>query len=259
MIIKLPAWLAAALCLPLLSAAAAAGIFDQVTVRRLENGMPVILMENHKAPVVTFQVWYRTGARHDAWGKTGLAHVFEHMMFKGTQTVSGAEFSRIIQENGGQYNAFTAYDYAGYYATTTAERISIIMDLEADRMQNLVLSADAFETERHVVMEERRLRVDDNPQALLAERLNAAAFLATPYHWPVIGWMNDLERLSVEDARDYHRTYYNPSNAFIVAVGDFDTGELFRKVAAAFGHIPAGEKPPHFNYREPPQAGERVV
>ncbi|KJS32499.1 MAG: peptidase M16 [Desulfatitalea sp. BRH_c12] len=237
----------------------AAAMFEQVTMRQLDNGMPVILMENHKAPVVTFQVWYRTGSRHDAWGKTGLAHVFEHMMFKGTPKVSGEAFTRTIQENGGQYNAFTAHDFSGYYATMAADRIGIVIDLEADRMQNLVLAEQAFQTEKNVVMEERRLRVVDNPQALLSEQMNATAFQTTPYHWPVIGWMDDLERLTVEDARHYYRSYYQPGNAFIVVVGDFDSARMFETVAAAFGKIPTGEKPTLFNFREPPQVGERRV
>lgn len=247
--------IAFAICSPV----SAAELFEDVVVRPLDNGMPVILMENHKAPVVTFQVWYRTGSRHDPWGKTGLAHVFEHMMFKGTEKVSGAEFTRIIHEAGGEYNAFTSYDFAGYYATMSADRIGIVMDLEADRMQNLVLSEDDFETEKQVVMEERRLRVEDQPQAFLAEQMNATAFKAVPYHWPVIGWMSDLERMTVADARRYYRTYYRPSNAFIVVVGDFDTDDMFRQVAAVFGDIPAGEQPAYHEYREPPQTGERRV
>jgi zinc protease len=257
--IKYMCRLMVALCVPMLPITAAAGIFDDVVVRHLDNGMKVILMENHKAPVITFHVWYRTGARHDPWGKTGLAHVFEHMMFKGTKKISGAEFARIIQENGGQFNAFTSYDFAGYYATISADQVSIIMELEADRMQNLLMSSEDFRSERNVVMEERRLRVEDNPQALLAEQLNAAAFQATPYHWPVIGWMDDLKRLTLEDARLYYKTYYIPNNAFIVAVGDFDSEEIFQKVATVFGRIPAGEKPLHLDYSEPPQKGERVV
>jgi zinc protease len=252
-------WPAMMLAIWLYGSVSMADLFEAVEVRRLDNGMPVILMENTRAPVVTFQVWYRTGARHDPMGKTGLAHLLEHMMFKGTPTVGGDTFTRIIHENGGEYNAFTSHDFAGYYATMAADRIALVLELEADRMRNLVLAENEFETEKQVVMEERRQRVEDNPQGLAVERLRAAAFLSSPYGRPVIGWMDDLSRLTVEDARQYYDTYYTPANAFIVVVGDFDTERMFQQVAAAFGGIPAGEPPDRYVYREPPQTGERRV
>jgi len=191
--------------------------------------------------------------------RRGLSHLLEHMMFKGTPTVTGEAFTRIIHENGGEYNAFTSHDFAGYYATMAADRISYALDLEADRMRNLVQAENEFETEKQVVMEERRLRVEDNPQGLLAEQLRSAAFQVSPYRRPVIGWMDDLKRLTVEDARIYYDTYYVPSNAFIVAVGDFDTSRMFNQVAAAFGNLPSGESPHHYAYQEPRQTGERRV
>jgi hypothetical protein len=213
--------------------------------------MPVILMENHAG-----RRWslFRSGTvpdRATTLGKTGLAHLLEHMMFKGTPSVGGEAFTRIIHENGGEYNAFTSHDFAGYYATMAADRISVVIELEADRMRNLVLEENEFETEKQVVMEERRLRVEDNPQGLLAEQLRCRGFQVSPYRRPVIGWMDDLKRLTVEDARQYYDTYYTPSNAFIVVVGDFDTERMFNQVAAAFGGIPSGEPPHHYVYRNP--------
>ncbi len=239
--------------------AQAADVFDQVLMKRLQNGMPVILLENHKAPVVTFQVWYRAGSRNDPWGKTGLAHVIEHMMFKGTSKVSGEQFTRMIQGNGGNYNAFTTQDYAAYFETMAAAKIGIALDLEMDRMQHLVLRPNEFETEKQVVMEERRMRVIDRPQAFTSEQLRAAAFQAQTYHWPVIGWTQDLQRMTVEDARRHYQQYYKPANAFIVAVGDFDAQEFLSQVEKSFGTVPAGEAPEHYRYHDPPQTGERQV
>jgi len=247
------------LFLALPASAPGAELFTDVTETRLENGLKLILLENHTAPVITFQVWYHAGARREAWGKTGLAHVFEHMMFKGTKNYSGEEFTRIIQSNGGNYNAFTAHDFAGYYENLGADRVEIAIELEADRMRNVVMQPDEFKTEVNVVMEERRTRVDDDPRGYLHEQVRAVAFQAQPYHWPIIGWINDLERLTVEDARAYYDTYYSPANAFVVAVGDFRTDEIIRKIDRHFGKIASGKSPPVLHYRDPPQTGERRV
>src|SRR4030042_3875491 len=165
-----------------------AGLKEQVFETLLPNGLKVILLENPKAPLVTFQVWYRVGSRNEACGKTGLSHVLEHMMFKGTEKVGPEEFSRIIQENGGNLNAFTSYDNTAYFENLSLDRIQAAIDLESDRMQNLVLRQEDFRTERMVVMEERRLRTDDNPGAILVEQLAATAFQIQPYHWPILGW-----------------------------------------------------------------------
>lgn len=225
----------------------------------LDNGLKVILLENHKAPVVTFQIWYRVGSRNESWHNTGLSHLLEHMMFKGTPSVSGPDFSRIIQENGGNYNAFTSTDYTAYFETMSAERIGVAIDLEADRMRNLVLREEDFRTERMVVMEERRQRTDDSPKSYLVEQLHMAAFVEQPYHWPIIGWMSDIERLKVEDLRAYYERHYSPSNAFIVAVGDFKSGEMLQKIKQAFGRYPAGSATPRIQYKDPPQTGERRI
>lgn len=225
----------------------------------LENGLKVILLENHKAPVVTFQVWHRVGSRNETWRKTGLSHLLEHMMFKGTPKVSGQDFSRIVQENGGNYNAFTSADYTAYYETMSADRIGVAINLEADRMRNLVLREEDFHTERMVVMEERRQRTDDSPKAYMVEQLHAAAFVEQPYHWPIIGWMDDLKRLKLEDLRTYYERYYSPANSFIVVVGDFKKEEMLPKIKQAFGSFPAGAAVPRTQFIDPPQAGERRI
>ena len=236
-----------------------AGLRDQVFETTLPNGLKVILLENPKAPLVTFQVWYRVGSRNEEWGKTGLSHVLEHMMFKGTEKVGAEEFLRIIQENGGNFNAFTSYDYTGYYENLSSDRIQVAIDLESDRMQNLILRQEDFLTERMVVVEERRLRTEDNPRAFLLEQMMATAFQIHPYRWPIIGWMEDLSRLTLEDLKSYYRTYYNPVNAFLVVVGDFKKGEILPKIEKAFGSYVKGIVPNQDRAKDPPQIGERRI
>jgi len=236
-----------------------AGLKEQVFETVLPNGLKVILLENHKAPLVTFQVWYRVGSRNEAWGKTGLSHVLEHMMFKGTENVGPEDFSRIIQENGGNDNAFTSRDYTAYFENLSADRVQIALNLESDRMQNLMLREEDFHTERMVVMEERRLRTEDNPQAYLQEQLEATAFQIHPYHWPIVGWMEDLARLILEDLKSYYRTYYNPVNAFLVVVGDFKKEEILPRIEKAFGPYHKGAMPNQEKEKDPAQAGERRI
>jgi zinc protease len=236
-----------------------AALREHVYEKVLDNGLKVILLENHKAPVVTFQVWYRVGSRNEQWGKTGLSHMLEHMMFKGTKKVGPEEFSRIIQENGGNDNAFTSNDYTAYFENISSDRVQVPISLEADRMQNLVLREKDFGTERMVVMEERRLRTDDDPQSYLEEQLNATAFQISPYHWPIIGWMEDIKRFTLEDVKNYHRTYYNPSNSFLVVVGDFKKGALLPEIEKYFGSIPKGTAPDQKRDKDGPQLGERRI
>jgi zinc protease len=238
---------------------ARAELKERVFETVLSNGLKVILLENHKAPLVTFQVWYRVGSRNEEWGKTGLSHMLEHMMFKGTEKVGPEDFSRIVQENGGNDNAFTSRDFTAYFENLSADRIQISIDLESDRMQNLLLREEDFRTERMVVMEERRLRTDDNPQANLLEQLEATAFQIHPYHWPTIGWMEDIARFTLEDLKTYYRTYYIPANAFLVVVGDFREEELLSKIEKAFGSFPKRVPPIQERDKEPPQAGERRI
>ena len=236
-----------------------AGLREQVSETVLPNGLKVIFLENHKAPLTTFQVCYRVGSRNEAWGKTGLSHMLEHMMFKGTKTVGPEQFSRIIQENGGNNNAFTTHDYTAYFANISADRVQVVMDLEADRMKNLVLREEDFSTERMVVMEERRLRTEDDPPSLLAEQLGATAFQEQPYHWPVIGWMEDIKRFTLEDLKRYYQTYYNPVNAFLVVVGDFKKEDLLPRIEKTFGSIPRGAPPNQEKDIDPKQIGERRI
>ncbi len=247
------------LCLLLPYLSAEALMREHVFEKVLPNGLKVLFLENHKAPVATFQVWYRVGSRNEEWGRTGLSHMLEHMMFKGTKRVAPEEFSRIIQENGGNDNAFTSTDNTAYFENIVADRIRIPVDLESDRMQNLVLREKDFLTERQVVMEERRLRTDDNPKACLFEQIEAASFQIQPYHWPTIGWMEDIRRFTLEDLKTYYRTYYNPANAFLVVVGDLSKDEIIPMIEKAFDPVPKGKAPDQNRDEEQPQEGERRV
>ncbi len=236
-----------------------AALADGVSESILENGLKVILLENHKAPLVTFQVWYRVGSRDEQWGLTGLSHMLEHMMFKGTEKIGPGEFSRIIEQNGGNENAFTSSDFTAYFENLSADRVHIPVTLEADRMHGLLLREEDFQTERSVVMEERRLRTDDSPGAVLTEQLQATAFELQPYHWPVIGWMEDIARFSIDSIRNHYKTYYNPANAFIVIVGDFNKETIMPRIREAFASIPSGPAPAQVVNREQPQLGERRI
>lgn len=239
--------------------AASSAVKDRIFETTLPNGLKIILFENHKAPVITFQVWYRVGSRNESWGKTGLSHVLEHMMFKGTKTVSGREFTRTIAENGGNENAFTSEDFTAYFENISSDRLKIPIDLEADRMHNLVLREQDFLTERMVVLEERRMRTEDNPQAYLMEQVQTAVFQTSPYHWPVIGWKEDLEGLTLEDLKSYYDVYYNPVNAFVVVVGDFQKEEILPLIEKAFGAMVKGVPPNQKKNIDPPQTGERRI
>jgi zinc protease len=246
------------LCL-LSPALAEAGLREQVFETVLPNGFKVILLENHKAPLITFQVWYRVGSRNEEWGRTGLSHMLEHMMFKGTKKIGPEQFSRIIQENGGNDNAFTSRDYTAYFENLSADRVQVSLNLESDRMQNLMLREEDFRTERMVVMEERRMRTEDNPQAYLMEQLEATAFQISPYHWPIIGWKEDIARFTLEDLTKYYCTYYNPVNAILVVAGDFQKKDLLHGIEQAFGPIPKGTAPNQEKDVEPRQVGERRI
>lgn len=241
------------------SSLCSAEIFKDASEARLSNGLKIIMFEKHNSPLVSFQVWYRAGARNEITGKTGLAHMVEHMMFKGTEKVSGEEFIRAIYEAGGEQNASTSHDFAGYFETLSSDNIRIPIDFESDRMRHLVLRESDFRTERMVVLEERHMRVDDNPASFLLEQLDAAAYQSQPYHWPIIGWMEDVERLTVEDVKAFYSRYYNPANAFVVVIGDFKKEELLPELEKAFGEIPSGTPAQQFVFQDPPQPGEKRV
>ncbi|MBI5166817.1 MAG: insulinase family protein [candidate division NC10 bacterium] len=251
------AFRAIACLLPLLLFSFASAWAGEVFEATLKNGLKVLLKEDHRAPIATFQVWYKVGSKNEGPGITGASHLLEHMMFKGTERYSPMQFARIVQKNGGWSNAFTGKDYTAYYENIAADRLELVLELEADRMQNLLLDPQEFKAEREVVKEERRLRIEDDPTSLLREELLASAFKAHPYRQPVIGWMSDLERITREDLYRYYKTYYVPNNASIVAVGDFDKFEILKKIEKHFGPIPPGSNPPRPRTVEPEQNGER--
>ncbi len=230
-----------------------------VTEKVLPNGLKVLLKEEHKAPVVTFQVWYKVGSRNEKLGTTGMSHLLEHMMFKGTRKHGPKTFSQTVQRNGGNDNAFTGKDYTAYFETFAADRIDISLDLESDRMQNLLIDPREFEPERKVVMEERRMRTDDDPTATMVEQMTAEAFIAHPYEWPVIGWMADIGNITRDGLYEHYRTYYAPNNATVVVVGDFDAKALMPRIEHYFGAIPRGPLPPVVAAVEPQQLGERRI
>jgi zinc protease len=246
----------ALVCLPLAPARAAQSYAERVRETVLPNGLKILLLEDHKAPVAVLQVWYRVGSRNEQLGRTGLSHLLEHLMFKGTKKVGPEEHSKIIQHNGGNDNAFTSDDSTTYFATIASDRLPIVIDLEADRMQNLTFDDAQFTPELHVVMEERRLRTDDNPVAALFEQISAVAYSAHPYQWPTIGWMNDLKQATRQDAMEYYRTYYTPSNAVLVCVGDFSADALLAQIQTAFAAVAPGNVPPPVRAIEPVQQGE---
>lgn len=239
------------------SGSARAGMADAVKSQTLPNGLKVLVLENHKAPVATFNVFYRVGSRNEQMGKTGLSHLCEHLMFKGTKTLKPEEFSQIIQQNGGMDNAFTESDFTDYFETINKDHLDVPIRLEADRMANF--EPKDFDKEKHVVLEERRLRTDDNPEDALDELVRAQAYLAHPYHWPVIGWFHDVDGLTLDDALAYHKIYYSPQNALIVAVGDFNADQVLKTIGEAFGGIKNGPKPPPVTEVEPAQNGTRRV
>jgi zinc protease len=225
----------------------------------LDNGLKVLIIEEHKAPVATFQVWYRVGSRNEPEGKSGLSHLLEHMMFKGTAEYGPTMFSRIIQKNGGTDNAYTTKDYTAYFELLSSDRIFLSIDLEYDRMRNLTLDPKELKSERSVVMEERRLRYEDDPQNSLFEEVVAAAFKVHPYHRPVIGWMSEIESIERDNLYHYYKTYYSPDNAVIIVVGDVDAEKIIEKVKEIFGEIPAGSGRQEVTSVEPEQRGERRV
>ncbi len=227
--------------------------------KTLANGLRVIVKEDHRAPTVVHMVWYRAGAMDEKDGTSGVAHLLEHMMFKGTKTLKSGEFNRRVAEAGGRDNAFTSLDYTAYFQIVPKTALPEMMRLEADRMVNLQLRPEEFASEVQVVMEERRLRTDDNPQSRVYEAMNAAAFTAHPYRRPIIGWMDDLQNLTWQDARDWYRTWYAPNNAYVVVVGDVDHQAVFRLAEQAYGKHKAHPLPVRKPQNEPAQDGVRRV
>lgn len=221
----------------------------------LSNGMKVLVIENHRAPVMVSQVWYKVGASYEHDGITGVSHVLEHMMFKGTEKYPAGKFSEIIAANGGEENAFTGQDYTAYFQKIANDRLELCLEMEADRMRNLIFEEKEFLKEIEVVKEERRLRTDDKPTALTFERFNAVAYTNSPYRRPIIGWMEDLDTLTVADAKEWYQTWYAPNNATLVVAGDVEAGEVIRLAKKYFGHQPISKVPELKPRREAKQYG----
>jgi len=249
--------LLALLCLSTLSAAAES--FQQTFETTLSNGLRVIVREDHRAPTVVQMVWYRAGSIDEIDGTSGVAHMLEHMMFKGTKRVGPGEFSKRVAALGGRENAFTNRDYTAYFQQVPKRALGKVMELEADRMANLQLAEKEFKPELQVVMEERRMRTDDSPQARVYEQMNAVAFQTHPYRRPVIGWMSELEHMTDADARDWYKRWYAPNNAWLVVVGDVAHEDVYRLAEKYYGGIRRHVLPERRPLSEPLQSGVKRV
>lgn len=232
---------------------------DLVQSFTLENGMQVVVIEDHRAPVVQQMVWYRAGSADEPPGESGVAHFLEHLLFKGTDTLAPGELSAIVARNGGRDNAFTSYDYTAYFQRVASDRLELMMQMESDRMRNLRLSEDDITTERQVILEERNQRTDSDPRALFGEQMRAAQYLNHRYGQPVIGWRHEMEELSREDALSFYGLNYAPNNAILVVSGDVTADEVHALAQTYYGVIPANPDLPaeRFRSKEPPQIAPR--
>lgn len=244
-------------CLLIMLACLPASALADTQEFKLDNGLRIIVQEDHRSPVVVSQVWYRAGSLDEVNGKTGVAHVLEHMMFKGTHKVKAGQFSRLIAAAGGRENAFTGQDYTTYFQQLEKSKLELSMKLEADRMANLNLTEEEFSKEIKVVMEERRWRTEDKPQGLVNEQFNAISYIAHPYRRPVVGWMDDLQNMSVANAREWYKKWYAPNNAILVVVGDVKAQEVLRLAQKYFGPLKPAVLPVRKPQQEPEQKGER--
>jgi zinc protease len=252
--------LASSLALSLALAAALPAAAGEVTAFTLDNGLEVVVIENHRAPVAVHMVWYRVGAADEPPGKSGIAHFLEHLMFKGTDERAAGEFSALVAENGGTDNAFTAWDYTAYFQRVAADRLELMMALEADRMRDLAMTPEDVATELQVILEERAQRVENDPGAIFAEQRRAAQYLNHPYAIPIIGWRHEMERLTREDALDFYRRFYAPDNAILVVAGDVEPEAVRAMAERHYGALaPSGGLPPRQRPAEPPQLAERRV
>jgi zinc protease len=232
---------------------------EAVQSYQLSNGMKILVVENHRAPVIVSQIWYKIGASYEHDGITGVSHVLEHMMFKGTEKYPAGKFSEIIAANGGEENAFTGQDYTAYFQKIANDRLELCMELESDRMRNIIFDKKEFTKELEVVKEERRLRTDDKPTALTYERFNAVAYTNSPYRRPIVGWMQDLDTLTVDDARQWYKTWYAPNNATLVVAGDVLAKDVFRLAKQYFGSLPTSKIPKLKPRHEAKQYGTQRV
>jgi zinc protease len=225
----------------------------------LANGLQVVVISNHRSPIVTHMVWYRTGAADEAWGKSGIAHFLEHLMFRGTRHVPPGEFSKIVARNGGSDNAFTSYDYTGYFQNVSRDRLELVMQLESGRMKELSLTDEVVNPERDVILEERRQVVENRPGSLLREQMNAALFLNHPYGRPIIGWEHEMRGLTREDAIAWYEKHYVPNNAILIVAGDITVADLKPLAERYYGPIAARDVPPRARPQEPPPRAPRRV
>ena len=235
--------------------------FAEISVQefKLNNGLKLVVQEDHRSPVVVSQVWYRAGSLDEVNGKTGVAHVLEHMMFKGTKRIPAGQFSRLVAAAGGKENAFTGADYTCYFQQLEKSHLPLSFKLEADRMANLIITDAEFAKEIKVVMEERRWRTEDKPQSKVNEQFQSTAFKAHPYARPVVGYMNDLENMTAADAREWYNTWYAPNNATIVVVGDVKAQDVLKLAKQHFGQLKAKKLPARKPQTEPTQIGERRI
>ncbi|MBU0725002.1 MAG: insulinase family protein [Alphaproteobacteria bacterium] len=225
----------------------------------LENGLQVVVVENHRIPVVTHMVWYKTGSADEARGKSGIAHFLEHLMFRGTETLKPGEFSRIVNRNGGNDNAFTSWDYTAYFQSVAADRLALVMEMEADRMANLRLTDEVVLPERDVILEERRQVIDNNPNAVLGEQMRAAQYLHYPYRVPIIGWESEMRTLTTEDALAWYDRWYAPNNAIVVIAGDVTVDQVRPLAEKYYGKVARREIARRDRVEEPPQQAARRI
>jgi len=231
---------------------------DTVTAFTLENGLEAVVIEDHRAPVVTHMLWYRVGAADEPAGKSGIAHFLEHLMFKGTSTMAPGAFSKVVEAQGGNDNAFTSWDYTAYFQRVAADRLDLMMEMEADRMRGLVLDEDNVRTERGVILEERAQRTDSDPDALFGEQRRAVQYFNHPYGIPIIGWRHEMEGLMREDALAFYQRYYAPNNAILVVAGDVTPDQVRDLAKKHYGPIaPTVDLAPRVRPAEPPQLAER--
>ena len=231
---------------------------DTVSTFTLENGMEVVVIEDHRAPVVVHMVWYRIGAADESRGHSGIAHFLEHLMFQGTKTVAPGDLSKIVSAQGGSDNAFTTADYTAYFQRVAADRLDLMMTLEADRMRNLNLTEDDVTTERQVILDERNERTDSDPSALMNEQMAAAQFMNHPYGIPIIGWRHEMAQLTRQDALDFYQANYAPNNAILVVAGDVKPDEVLAMAKEHYGPVPPSDLiKPRIRPTEPPQLAER--
>ncbi len=231
-----------------------------VTTFRLDNGMDVVVIEDHRAPAVVHMVWYRIGSADEPVGASGVAHFLEHLLFKATDVLEAGEFSATVAANGGSDNAFTSYDYTAYFQRIAADRLELMMQMESNRMNNLAITAEDIETERNVVLEERNQRTENNPNALASEQFRAALYQNHRYGLPVIGWKHEMEQLDLQDTLDFYDLYYSPNNAVLVVAGDVEPDEVKALAETYYGVIPAEPQlPERLRPQEPPQRAERRI